>query len=263
MRREGVTQGMRMEVPVDVGDANVFLHDAADGALRKSSARIVEEHRLCMQVQPAAGPIRLLQEVFAHRPIFLQGFLGLGPIGNDAFLTALAADAQNAFFSLDVHEIEAREFADAQAGSVKKLQEGPVAPKEQAFSGSHGTALSGWRWIRAGLLRKRTVPAGSRAAVERGSPCSAQLIEEAVHFFSGEHRRDALGQLGCGNKTRGVFLEMSFAHAVFEERAQSREFSRDGTLLQALIVEVRDEFTNQGMRDPGQSRWPDPGRRQI
>jgi len=39
--------------------------------------------------------------------------------------------------------------------------------------------------------------------------------------------------------------------------------SADGTLLETLIVEMRDEFTNQGMRDAGESRWPDPRWRNI
>src|SRR5260370_40515021 len=121
-----------------------------------------------MRLLSAAGLMRLLQELFAHRPIFLQGLMGLGPIRHDAFLAALAADAQNSFFLPHVHKIKAREFADAQARRVKKFQQGSVAPKEQAFSGSHGTALPGWR-VRAGLLRKRASPLGSRAALARGS----------------------------------------------------------------------------------------------
>src|SRR5713226_5418113 len=215
-----------------------------------------------MRSWPCNRTVRLLKEVFAHRPIFVQRFLSLGPIGNDAFLAALAANAQNALFLLHVHKIEARELTYTQARSVKQLQQCPVAPKEQTFSGSYGTALRGWR-IRGGLLRKRPVPVGSRAAAERGSFRPAQLIEEAVHFFRGEHRRDALRQLRRGNKTRGVFLQMSLTHAVLEERAQGRKFPRDRTLLEALIVEMRDEFTNQGMRDASESRWPDPRRRQI
>src|SRR6266478_3874989 len=216
MRREGVTQGMRVEVPVDVGHANVFLDDTADGALCETPARIIEEYCFRMRVLLIAGSIRLLQELFAHRPIFLEGFLGFGPIGNDAFLIAFAANAQNALFLLHVHKIEAREFTYAQAGGVKKFQQGSVAPKEQAFSSSRGSALSGWR-IRSRLFRKQPVPARSRTAAKRGSLRRAQLIEEAVHFFRGEHRRDALWQFRRGNKTRGIFLQMSLAHAVLEK----------------------------------------------
>src|SRR5713226_9964566 len=173
MRREGVTQGMRMEVPVDVGHANVFLDDTADRALCETPARIIEEYCFHMRVLPIAGSIRLLQKLFAHRPIFLEGFLGLGPIGNDAFLTAFAANAQNALFLLHVHKIEAREFTHAQARGVKKFQQGSVAPKEQAFSSSPGRALSGWR-IRSTLFRKEPVSVRSRAAAKRGSLRPAQ-----------------------------------------------------------------------------------------
>src|SRR5260370_26965945 len=216
MRREGVTQGVRMQVPVDVGDAHVFFDDAPYGALRKAPARIIEEYRFRMRLLSATGSIRLLQELFARRPVFSQGFLGLGTVRNDAFLAALAADAQNSFFLLHVYKIEAREFADAQARRVKKFEERSVAPKEQTFSGSHGTALSGWR-IRAGLLRKHPFPLGSRAAAAGASFRRTQLIEEAGHLFRREHRRDALRQLRCVNKTRGVFLQISLAHAVLEE----------------------------------------------
>src|SRR5712692_5602694 len=103
MRGEGVTQRMRMEVPVDVGNANVFFDDASHGALRKTPARIIEEYRFGMGSWLANRTVRLLQELLAQRPIFLQGFLGLGSIRNDAFLAALAADAQNAFFLLHIH----------------------------------------------------------------------------------------------------------------------------------------------------------------
>src|SRR5260370_30101995 len=102
MRGESVTQGMRMEVPVDVGHANVFLDDTADGTLCKTLARIIEEYCFRMRVLPTAGSIRLLQELFAYRPIFFQCFMRLAPIWNDAFFIALAANAQNAFFLLHV-----------------------------------------------------------------------------------------------------------------------------------------------------------------
>src|SRR5258708_16508006 len=106
MGGEGVTQRMRMEVPVDVGNADVFLHDTANGALRKTPTRIIEEYGFRMGVLPASGSIRLLQELFPHRPIFLERFLGFGTIGNDAFLIALAANARNAFFLLHVLRLD-------------------------------------------------------------------------------------------------------------------------------------------------------------
>src|SRR5260370_36790769 len=113
MRRERVTQRMRMQVPVDVGNANVFFDDAPDGALPKAPARIIEEDRLGVRPLPATRPARLFQELFAQRPVFFQGFLSLCPVRNNAFLAALASDAQNAFFLLHVGKIETGELADA------------------------------------------------------------------------------------------------------------------------------------------------------
>src|SRR5882762_5873858 len=135
MRRERVTQRMRMQVPVDVGDANVFLDDAPDGALGKAPAGIIEEDRFGVRPLPATRQIRLLQELFAQRPIFFQRFLGLSPVRNNAFLAALAADTKDAFLLLHVRKIEAGEFANAQTCGVKQLQERPVAAKEQSFFG--------------------------------------------------------------------------------------------------------------------------------
>src|SRR5260370_2936867 len=142
MRREGVTQGVRMQVPVAVGDANVFFDDAPYGARRKAPARIIEEDGgFSVWPPPATRPLGLFQKLLAHRPIFFQCFLGLSAVRNDAFLAALAADAENAFFLLHVDKIEAGEFADTQACGVEKFQQRSSAPKEQPSSLSPGTTL--------------------------------------------------------------------------------------------------------------------------
>src|SRR2546430_17297332 len=83
MRRERVTQGMRMQVPVDVGDANVFFEDSSDGARRKAAARIIEEDRFAVRLRSATRANRLLQELFAQRPVFFQRILGLSTVRND------------------------------------------------------------------------------------------------------------------------------------------------------------------------------------
>src|SRR5437660_2571809 len=132
---------MRMQVPVDVGDAHVFFDDAPDGALCKPTARIIEEDRFGVRSVPATRPVRWLQEHFAQRPVFFQSFLSLSPVRNDALLTALAADAENAFLLVHIGKIEASKFADAQACGVKKFQECPVAAKEGAFFDWHRTTL--------------------------------------------------------------------------------------------------------------------------
>src|SRR5258708_18919102 len=120
---------MRMQVPVDVGHANVFLDDASHRALREPPARIIEEHRFGLWPLPATPPIPLLQELLAQRPVFFQRFLRFRSVRNDAFLVALAADAEHAFLLLHVGKIKAGEFADAQACGVQKFQKRSVAPK--------------------------------------------------------------------------------------------------------------------------------------
>ncbi len=44
MRGEGVAQGMRVQVPIYVDEADVFLDDAADGALCEATAGIIQEY---------------------------------------------------------------------------------------------------------------------------------------------------------------------------------------------------------------------------
>src|SRR5260370_5194893 len=118
MRREGVTHRMRMQVPVDVGDANVFFDDAPDGTLRETSARIIEEDGFSVWPPPATRPLVLFQKLLTHRPIFFQCFLSLSAVRNDAFLAALAADSENAFFLLHVPTIEAGPFSHAHAARI-------------------------------------------------------------------------------------------------------------------------------------------------
>ena len=41
MRRKGVAQGVWMQVPIHVDEADVFFDDAADGALREAAAGVI------------------------------------------------------------------------------------------------------------------------------------------------------------------------------------------------------------------------------
>ena len=43
MRGEGVAQGVRMEIPIDVHQANVLLDDAANGTLAQAAPGVIEE----------------------------------------------------------------------------------------------------------------------------------------------------------------------------------------------------------------------------
>src|SRR5438132_14386845 len=105
MRGERVTQGMRMQVPVDVGNANVFFEDSSDGARRKAAAGIIEEDRFGVRLRSATCPNGLLQELFAQRPVFFQRILGLRTVWTDPFVTSLPTDVENALFLLRVGKI--------------------------------------------------------------------------------------------------------------------------------------------------------------
>src|SRR5207244_10137498 len=104
------------------------------------------------------------------------------PVRNDAFLTALAADAENAFLLIHIGKIEASKFADAQACGVKKFQECPVAAKEGAFFDWHGRTLPALRFHR-GCRRRQWAFHGSRPAAGGVYCLPAQPIEESVHLF--------------------------------------------------------------------------------
>ena len=78
-------------------------------------------------------PGGLFQESFAHGPVFLQRFLRLCSVGNDALLVPFAAYAQDALFLLNVEQVQARKFADAQTSSVKQFKQRAIAPQKRAF----------------------------------------------------------------------------------------------------------------------------------
>ena len=70
-----------------------------------------------------ATAARSLQEqLFAERPVLFEGFLRFGAVRHDAFLVAFADHAQDTLFLVDVGEVEAGEFADAEAGGVEEFE---------------------------------------------------------------------------------------------------------------------------------------------
>lgn len=137
MRGEGVPQGVWVKVPVHIDEADVFFDDAANGALRKAAPSVIEEDGFGVRRIAAAATGgaagRLRKQLIAKGPVFFEGFLGFRAIGDDAFFVAFAAHSEDAFFLVDVDDIEAGEFADAKAGGVEELEQGAIAPEEQAL----------------------------------------------------------------------------------------------------------------------------------
>ena len=87
---------------------------------------------------------------------------------------------------------------------------------------------------------------------------SGKLVEKTIHIFGGDHRRDALGQFRGGNQARRIFLKELLADTVFEERTKGRKFARDGAFLEAVVVEVGDEFADHSVlnfRESGRRRF--------
>ena len=109
MSGEGVAERVRVQVPIHVDETDVFFDDAAYGTLGETAAGVVEEDGFGVRcvAMAAAGGRGLQEELFAERPILFESFLGFGAVGDDALLVAFAADAQDAFFLIDVDEVEA------------------------------------------------------------------------------------------------------------------------------------------------------------
>jgi len=247
MRGEGMAEGVGMQVPVYVDEADVFFDDAADGTLREAAAGIIQENGFGVRgFAVAAAAVGGLQEqLLTQRPIFFQRFLGFRAVGDDAFLVALAADTQHEIFSFDVGQVEASEFADPKAGGVEQFEEGAVATEQEAFL------------FKSGKFARRSirVPPHSflgRLASGAGSGTHfRELIQKAVHLFGGEDGRDAFGQFGSGDQAGGIFLQAAFADAVLEKGAERGQFAGDRAFLKMLVVQIADEFADGVVRDGG------------
>ncbi len=92
MRGKRVAQGVRVQVPIHVDEADVFFDDAADGTLREAAAGVIEEDGFGVRrvAMTAAGAGGLQEQLLAKRPILFEGFLRFCAVGDDAFLVAFA-----------------------------------------------------------------------------------------------------------------------------------------------------------------------------
>src|SRR5262245_21450832 len=185
------------------------------------------------------------KQLFANGPVGFQCFLGFSAVGNYAFLVAFAADAQHFFAAIHVREVKTGKFADAKTGGVEKLKKGAVAAKEQGLVIRKAAAM------RARLLLRLRLCGGTGPLWPRRGWTNSELIQETVHLFGGEHRRNAFGQLGSRYESGGIFLEHSFADTELEKRTQRSKLSRDRALFEFLRVKVPDEFANHLVSDIG------------
>src|SRR5258706_7249495 len=143
MRGEGVTQRVRVQIPIHVSQANVFFDDTADGTLRQPTASVIQKDRFTVRGTSAPPSRTCLQEqLFANGPISFQRLLRFAAVGHDAFVVAFAAYTQHFLATIHVDEVQSSQLADAQARCVEKLQQSAVASQEQPFV-ARRDALSG------------------------------------------------------------------------------------------------------------------------
>jgi hypothetical protein len=175
---ESMTQGVWVQIPIDVGEADIFLDDAPDGTLRKAATGVIEEDGFTVRGAAAAGAA-LQEKLFANGPVSFERFLGFSTVRDDTFLVAFAAHPQHFFAAFHVGQIEAGEFADPEARSVEKLEDGAIAAEEQGFFVWKAAALGTPRLRSLRILRAAIRFCRWRKRFER------ELIEEAVHLFGG------------------------------------------------------------------------------
>ena len=109
----GVTESMGVEAGVAVGEETVFFDEQLDAAGGETGAAAVDEQSILFC--RADGEVKV------------ERFGGFRGVGHEAFLAALAADAEPAFGAVEVFEVEADALADAEAAAVEEFEDGVVA----------------------------------------------------------------------------------------------------------------------------------------
>lgn len=109
----GVAEGVGVKARVAVGKEPVFLDEQLDAAGGEAGAAAVDEQGIVFSL--------------ADSEVAFERFGGLRGVGHEAFLAALAADAEPAFGAVEVFEVEADALADAEAAAVEKFEDGVVA----------------------------------------------------------------------------------------------------------------------------------------
>ena len=107
MRGKRVAQRMRMKVPLNICHPHVFFHEPANRSLRQSTSRIVEKHGLGVRraLSLPARRLFLYQQFVTQTPIIFECFLRFRSVGNDALFVALATNAQDSLFLIDINEV--------------------------------------------------------------------------------------------------------------------------------------------------------------
>lgn len=190
---KGVAEGVGRDSLLDAGELALFLDHDEDHHSCEVVATAVEEDIVLF-----AGLDLHLPAVVEPEVQFLYGFVA---DGHEAFLVALAEDADEVLVEIEVGELEVGELRDTQAAREEHLDDGAVA-----------VALL-LREIHAGL--------------------------ELVHLLSGEKLRQVLWQLWRLKQLRGVHLKVSVELEVMVEVAYAAEDARLALCRETMLVERR------------------------
>src|SRR6202012_4238380 len=223
--------------------------EPSNGTLGQPPPRVIKKNSLTVwrPLPPASRRRFLREQLLTQAPIVVERFLCLRSVGHDALLVAFATNSQYAFLLIDINQVQAGEFAHAQPRRVKELQKRTIAPHIDAVGLPARFLIAFGDNLRnpASIDQRTRIAHGSL----RGGPHICQAIQKAVHLFRRQDRRNALWQLWSGNESGGIFCQQTFAHTIFEKRTKRGKLSRDRAFFQPLIVQMRDEFTNDRVRD--------------
>ena len=164
MRGVGVAQAVGMKRGIAAENSRVQLDDAASAAIGEARASVVDQQGSLGGFGGALGKI-----------IFERGS-GFRSVGDLPLLFSFAADANPALLEIEIVEIQADQFGDAQAAAVEQLEQ------EQVALGMRAVQL---------IL--------------------SDAVDQRVGLFGSGNQGDALGSFGGSHQARGVGANGAFA----------------------------------------------------
>ena len=200
---EGVAEGVGGDFLVDARDERLLFDEVEDGHPAQRAAVFVEERDVVEGRFGGGGA-----------GVEVAGESGGGdvPEGDEPLFVALADDAHEALFEVNVRDLQVAGLGDAQAAAVEDFEDGAVAEGAPVAGGDvHG-------------------------------------VEDGADFLDGEDLRQVAPELGRIHAVAGVVLAFAFEDEPVEEGAQGAEQARLGAFAQlgALLQVAFDVFGPDG-----------------
>lgn len=142
----------------------------------------------------------------------------------DPLLGSFAETPDDAEIGVDVFQMQAYEFRDAQAARVEDLQYGPISP---------WISPEGW------LLHR---------------------VQESSHFVFLEYHGEALAYSWGIQESSGVLFDRPFENQETKKRSHGRETSSDRPGLQPLLAFLNDELEDLAVTNLFHAAYAQPGK---